>query len=291
MTPEQTELTPEQETILDQVFADYDSLIPIGETTIDNPVIVKWLKIVYESEAKIPMPPIEIAVSPQAACRRASELTGERVTTTDDLGIGNSGWLSRYDAYHRLGVLTESDDEVAEFCAFVRTVWDTILLDGLAIVIRRPVTLLRDPDGNLHCPNGPAVAWIDGVEHYAWHGVWVGKRLLMSPETFTRDEYQALPAEQRRALGESWGWDRVTELLGAVVADEIEGYALLRAPDGAQWLRMRSPELQDGSRPWYVEPVHEDCRTAAGARRWRVPPFVDPKECDADPTLEFEHES
>ena len=286
-----TELTAEQEAILDQVFADYDSLIPIGETTADNPVIITWLKIVYESEAKIPLPPIEVVDSPQAACARASELLGEKVTTTDDLGVGNSGWLSRYDAYHRIGVLTETDDEVAEFCAFIRTVWDTILLDERAIVIRRPTTLLRDSEGNLHCATGPAIAWADGIEHYAWHGVWVDKRLILSPETYTRDEYQALAAEQRRALGESWGWDNVVALLGAVAVDSTEDYELLRAPDGAQWLRMRSPVLQDGSRPWYVEPVHEDCRTAMGARRWRVPPFLTAEECEADSVIEYEFEA
>jgi hypothetical protein len=53
-----------------------------------------------------------------------------------------------------------------------------------------------------------------------------------------------------------------------------------------RWLRKTSPALQDGSSPSYVEPVHEDCRTARGARKWQACTWT-PDVCELDPSLQY----
>jgi hypothetical protein len=166
--------------------------------------------------------------------------------------------------------------------------WDIVIMTD------RPLVCVVDARGRLHCADGPAVAYSDGTEVYAWHGVRVPRRLITEPQTYTADEYKELPAEQRRALGEHLGWDRILSMLGSHRVDAciVDGlsYELLKCSDDSQYLRMQSPALQDGTQPSYLEPVHESLMTAAGARKWRVARDPDgrwwtPKECDKDPSL------
>jgi hypothetical protein len=131
---------------------------------------------------------------------------------------------------------------------------------------------------------------------YYWHGVRVPRRLIERPGSYTSDEYKRLPAEQRRALGEHLGWDKVLAMLGSSSVDDaiIDGlaYELVRCSDHSQYLRMQSPVLQDGSQPYYLEPAHEDSKTAAGARKWRLARepsgrWWTPGECDENPTIKI----
>ena len=169
-----------------------------------------------------------------------------------------------------------------------------VMYRDFCIVSDRCSVLHNDPRNRLHSADGPAIGWSDGSCMFYWHGVRVPRRLIEQPESYTGDEYKALPAEQRRALGEHLGWDRVLKMLGSSPVDKaaIDGleYELIRCSDRSQYLRMQSPMLQDGSQPYYLEPVHEGLRTAAGARKWRV--ARDPsgrwwtaEECDRDPAL------
>jgi hypothetical protein len=129
---------------------------------------------------------------------------------------------------------------------------------------------------------------------YYWHGVRVPRRLIEHPETYMAKDYKALPAEQRRALGERLGWTKVLDMLGSSIIDSVTidglSYELIKCSDGSQYLRMQSPVLQDGSQPYYLEPVHENLKSAAGARKWRVARDDDgrwwtPEQCEKDPLL------
>ena len=46
-----------------------------------------------------------------------------------------------------------------------------VYLDGLAVVCRRPKTVYRDENLNLHSDAFPAISWRDGYELYFLHGV------------------------------------------------------------------------------------------------------------------------
>ncbi|MEU7004757.1 DUF6745 domain-containing protein [Nonomuraea sp. NPDC046570] len=59
----------------------------------------------------------------------------------------------------------------------------------------------------LHCPDGPAVAWVDGFGLYFWHGTHVPQAVI--DDTLTADEIIREPnAEIRRCAIERRGWDR-----------------------------------------------------------------------------------
>jgi hypothetical protein len=208
---------------------------------------------------------------------------------------GQDGWwwgLSYYETMRDLGV-AEAQRLNPWFAASRVVGWCWMYWD-VVIMSDRPRIISRDDRNRLHCAIGPAVAYDDGTEVWAWHGVRVPSRLIERPTSYTANEYRELPAEQRRALGEHSGWSHILQLLGSSTVDTtiVDGlaYDLVRCGDGSQYLKMQSPELQDGSQPFYLEPVHEGLKTAAGARKWRVARnpngrWWGPEECDKDPSL------
>jgi hypothetical protein len=291
------DLTAEQNRLLDSVAEEY-----IGDLTVargpDMEAIEKWLDIAYGLYDMKRPARIEIAASPKAALDLASELTGERQAQMDWCGTGDGGWVSFYDLFHRIGVLT--DDEAAEVIAlrdFGRVAWDSVLLDECAIVIRRPTALRLDDDGNLHSVTGPCIEWADGEKDFAYHGTWVPERIVTEPKSFTADEILAITnTEHRRALGEIAGWQWIAETLGAKVVDKWYDrsrklrYELLEYGDGLKLLRKQSPELKNGTQPTYVEPVHEELKTARAARKWQATDWT-PARCEADPNLKYQVEA
>lgn len=285
-------LTQEQEELIDAIGDEYINDI-IKPTPPDLAVIKRWLTIVYELYAR-PVPSrIEIADSPEAALALASQLLSSEQTDLDDCGIGDAGWLALYDYWHRVGVLDDGEaKEVLAMRDYMRVAWDTILLDECAIVVQRPLELHVDDMGNLHSAVGPCIRW-KGWEDYAWHGTWVSRRTIMDPRSYSKEEYLAIKnTEQRRALAEAAGWDWVCNLLAAVCVDEWTDpntalvYTLLRCSDGTSFLRKQSPPLKNGAQPYYIEPVHENLKTAQAARKWQATRLT-PEECEMDPGLVY----
>lgn len=155
---------------------------------------------------------------------------------------------------------------------FAARVYDTILFDQKSVLIPWPKTYLTDDVGELHGETGPAVEW-EGQREFFWHGHPIDACVIETPDAVTADYLKALPAEQRRASYEALGHERALRILGLhpVAAAEIGGlFYELYSSEEESWLRMQSPPLQDGSQPFYVEPVHEACRTCAEALAWRA---------------------
>lgn len=291
-------LTPEQEQLCDDVAAEYIADIVVSRDP-DMIAINKWLDIVYGMyDLKRPAR-VEIADSPFAALKLASELTGSQQSGVDYCGVSDAGWVSFYQYFARIGVLTA--DESTDLLAlrdFMRSAWDTVLLDECAIVIRRPVALRLDDAGNVHGAGKSAIEWADGEKDFAWHGTWVPERIVMDPRSHTLEEYAAITnTEHRRALGESAGWAWVANLLGAKSISTWTdrktklSYHLLRCSDGSMLLKKKSPPLKSGEQPTYFEPVHEDLRTARAARKWQAIPALSVAECESDPDLSYAVES
>ena len=290
-------LTDEQNSTLTRVADEYLAALTRPDP-YDDAVVAAWLQVAYRI-CDLPCPGKIIAVdSPYAAFATAERLLGQPLAVQELDGIGGAcaSWVARYDAYHSLGVLTDSEmSDVFALRAFYRCAWDHILLDECAIVVRRP-TLSLDVDGNLHSADGPAVLWGDGHPEYAHHGIWISEQIALRPRTVTRSDYLAISdTEVRRALAERAGWEWIAELLGAEVVDSWQDpatrleYELLEYP-GGKLLRKRSPILQDGTRPWYVEPVHEELRHAQAARKWQAT-GDDVGACEDDPSLDYDLET
>jgi hypothetical protein len=75
-----------------------------------------------------------------------------------------------------------------------------------AVIVRRPRRLCRDPEGRLHSANGKCLEYHDGWGFFAWHGVVVPERVILAPETLTRDDFlNESNLEVRRVIQERMG--------------------------------------------------------------------------------------
>src|SRR5262249_5707541 len=72
---------------------------------------------------------------------------------------------------------------LAHFNELVSGYW---LGKQVALLVRHPQVLARDPAGRLHSETGKCIAYRDGWGCYAWHGVRVPERVILAPETLTR---------------------------------------------------------------------------------------------------------
>lgn len=290
-------LTTEQEARCTEITERY-----IRELTNPPPfemgAVAPWLDIVYGLYERKRPARTEIVDSPYAALTLAAKLTDTPQSATDWCGVGDGGWVSFYDFFNEIGIL--SDEEVSGVLAlrnFAQVAWDTVLLDECAIVVRRPLHLRTDDDGNLHSSTGPAIEWADGDRDYAYHGIWIPERFVIDPRGHSKTEYLAVTnTEERRALSEIAGWAWVIDLLGGSMVDSYTdpatglAYELIALEDGQRLLRKQSPALQDGSQPLYLEPVHEELLTARAARKWQAT-SLSPGECERDPELTYGGES
>lgn len=294
-------LTPEQEKMLDAVGDEYIALLHRGDE-IDLEAVRPMLETIY-GYYEMRLPDIEVCDSPKAMQQRAKD-AGCADAKYDAVGISDAEWVSQQDAYMRLGVLTADEEkEIKRMIAFVKGgVYDTILCDERAFICRYPHTVKTNAAGDLHSASGPAIAWRDGVSQYSWNGVLVPAQVIDAPESMTRDDLLALNTEQRRAYCEHYGWDKALTKMGMELKDRWTdpgtglAYELFQGAD-LQILRKESPKLQDGSQPWYAEPVHQDLNTAQAARKWQAMcrrgsnPATVAAECNKDPVLTYGQET
>src|SRR6185369_2212966 len=76
-----------------------------------------------------------------------------------------------------------------------------------AILCDRPRDVRRDSEGRLHHHNGPAVTFRNGVELFAWHGLWIPAEAIRSPGS--------LNASMIRAEGDPKVREGLIEIYGA----------------------------------------------------------------------------
>jgi Domain of unknown function (DUF6745) len=154
-------------------------------------------------------------------------------------------------------------------------------LDGLAIVSERPLVLHRDDRGRPHAPDGPAIAWPDGLEAFVWHGIPVDRWVIEDPGRITVESIDGeRNAERRRVLVERFGDERLVREGGAelVAEDEVGRLWLRRLGESRPWLRTPEPIVMvevrnstpepDGSRKIYYLRVPPTMRTPREAVAW-----------------------
>jgi hypothetical protein len=75
------------------------------------------------------------------------------------------------------------------------------------IAVARPAMQVVDDD--LHCEDGPAVAWPGGARYWFWRGVQVPQKVVEAPESLTAAEInEEQNVEVRRVMQERFGYDR-----------------------------------------------------------------------------------
>ena len=216
-----------------------------------------------------------------------------------------AGWFSFFDYFERLGITTE---DFKRFKKWVKSgSWDVLWFKGLFVVTCRPSLIIKNAQGRLHCDIGPAAKWPSGEEYWFLNGTNVSEKIVMRTNDLTAEEISnEKNSEVSRAIAEKLGWDRYMEVLGTVLIDkwfdpskslhyELYDFKERKFSLMPRLLKMESPECNDGSRPYYIEPVDPGLKTCEAARKWQFIktdgswPSVD--ECNKDPELSFEVEA
>lgn len=319
------ELTEEQIALQTEVRDWWAEFCTTPGLDTDYAVIKEEIKWLYEINGYNTDPMVIVVDSPVAAIFLARKMEPELdIKSTDYIGLGyDSCWVAFYEYFEKIGAfklqLDTNEEREKQRVAYEKLLhmrrmlkagaWDMLLFDELAIIVRPPVVIRRDEQLRLHAEDGPALKFRDGetCAIYAWHGVLVPPRLINDPDSYTREEIMSEEnSENRRILAEKLGWEKYTDKVGVVEVDKWQDpetgleYTLLdfKERDGElqpRLLKMQSPEVKDGTKPFYIEAVDPRCRTAQAARKSQFPkldgtmPTID--ECNKSPEMKFQIET
>ena len=82
---------------------------------------------------------------------------------------------------------------------------------NFAVVTQPPIKASVDPQGRIHCADGPAMEFADGFKVYAWHGTGVPEDLIEGRWSVDR-VLKERNTEIRRCAIEKMGWDAFIDL-------------------------------------------------------------------------------
>jgi hypothetical protein len=143
------------------------------------------------------------------------------IQEVSDCGYGqhDATWLSYYDYFdnecklegmQQAHGLMEVAKECGWYCAF----------DTICLVSEKPCILHVNDMNMLHCDNGPALAYNDGTEIYAYEGVIVNKDIIMTPNYITIDLIEKEESEEiKRVMIEIYGVSKYLTDIKAEVVD------------------------------------------------------------------------
>jgi hypothetical protein len=138
--------------------------------------------------------------------------------------------------------------------------------------VSRPALRLAGDD--LHCEDGPAVAWPHAARYWFWRGVQVPRKVIEAPDELQPYEISnERNVEVRRVMLERFGWERYLRESGAVLVQQ-DDYGKLWSLDFEDDEPLVMVEVEnstaepDGSFKTYMLRVPPNIRTARGGVSW-----------------------
>ena len=155
---------------------------------------------------------------------------------------------------------------LTKLCQFAGPI---LFRENFCFVSERQSLLRLDDAGRLHCEDGPAHAYPDGYEAYAWHGVsypkaWTAKKPSAS------EALQLKNIELRRVACEMVGWEHILGQLDSYILDkdpdpEIGELVSVNIPDIG---RERFLRVTCGTGRIFALPVPPSMTSARAANAW-----------------------
>jgi hypothetical protein len=154
-----------------------------------------------------------------------------------------------------------------------------LIFDRAFHVLERPLVMRLDSETRLHHEDGPALAYPDGSEVWALHGVVLPREVVLHPDRIGVADIEREPnAEVRRVLIELFGPERLLREGGAELVDEDATGKLWRwqpaRPVGRRWEPVvmvevvnATPEPDGTFRTYYLR-VPPDTESAREAVAW-----------------------
>lgn len=266
------ELTDEQNDLMAIIAEEYENNVLSGDDSYNVRLIRKGINFIY-SLAELQEPKIVICSSPMHMAQKAELKQGE---TIDYLGCGcDSGWTAFCDFFQRIGVEYDKEWKFDIWRDFVLKsgVFATVLCENVAFVCIRPCIVKRNENDDLHCVDGPAIAWRDGYCEYALNGVWMTEELVMTKAENLDSKIilKEKNAEVRREIVRKIGIEKICNDLGSrCIEKSPDGmYELLTLDLGDNrhrpYLKMKNPSIGT----YHIEGVHPDCNTLEQAFKFR----------------------
>lgn len=263
-------LTDKQVAICKKTAAEWEAFCLGGDSELDLEAASEGLAYFYE-KAGLTRPEFIVCDSTPAAYAAAKQ-RGGTANSTSFVGLGYwAAWTADAHCYQQFGLKGVCENEALPYWfKFMRAgVWDSVLFDKAAFLIRRPSIVKRDEQLRQHCADGPAFSFRDGACLYFWHGTAIPQAWIEDIGSVPVDTAITHPnVEQRRVLCEIMGWGKVLDKLGAKVVDEDDPEigVLLEATvadEKARFLRVRCGTGRD-----FVLSVPVEMKTALEANAW-----------------------
>jgi hypothetical protein len=262
-------LTEEQEALMGKVAQEYEDIVLSGNDSHNMVIIKEGIAFIY-GVADLKPPEIVVCSSPWDMAKQADI---EKGSTFDNIGCGfDSGWTAFYDYMGQIGVEYDKEWGFDTWKKFIKEsgVFACILYENIAFVCIRPCSVKRNLAGDLHCENGPAIAWKDGYCEYYLNGVAVSKSLVMTPaeKLDANLVIKESNAEIRREIVRKIGVELVCQRLGAKIIDAEGDYELINLSFDDRYrpyLKMKNPSIFT----YHIEGVDPSCKTVKDALKWR----------------------
>lgn len=264
-------LNEEQENLKETLKQKWISFCLSGNSDLDYEKAEKGIEFIYD-RIKKPKPFILVADSPFSAVL-ISKLFGSKEDNTHYFGCGyDSGWISFYDYFAQIGILKNEDFN--KINSFMQSgVWDTLFFEKLCLIVRRPISVIKNKSGQLHNPNGKAVEFRDKWGIYCLNGVRMEEKYILTPaEKINIEEVvKEKNTEIRRELIRKIGIERFIQKAKAKVLDKQGDYEVIsiklseEIPD-ARYLKMKNPSIG----VFHVEGIELECDTVEKALNWRA---------------------
>jgi hypothetical protein len=184
---------------------------------IDEAAIATWFKWLYKF-SNLDEPEIHIVDSPRAAQLLANDICGTKKKFYTFATYGNSwdlGWLSFYKYFQEeCDIKYDVAEDFNQYHKIVDLgVFESIQLDGACIISKLPSQVEKRGDV-IHCADDAAIKFLDGYSLFFWMGVIVPEKLIMHPESITKEDIlKEDNAEVRRAFREKLGGVAYYDLL------------------------------------------------------------------------------
>ena len=191
-------------------------------------------------------------------------------------GQHEAGWLSFYRFFHDECGLVDQTEKLSGLWELCQSSGWILPCKNVCFASERHHICALDGRGLIHAETGPAIAYRDGFEIYAWHGTripaeWITDKASLTPQI-------ALTwgnIEQRRAAMEIIGWARMLRELKAKVihdsADPETGTLVevdLPGNEQQRAVKARFLHVLCGTKREFALGVPPDTKTAEAAQTW-----------------------
>jgi hypothetical protein len=121
------------------------------------------------------------------------------IFTSCGFGQHDAGWLSYYDFFINETTLTGLESisgliDVANTCGWYWAYSD------ICFVSEKPIICKTNDTNQLHCVDGPAIAYNDGTKIYAYDGVIMDEETIMNPKSITIDSIEKTESEEQKRI-------------------------------------------------------------------------------------------